>query len=303
MTTSPPYECSVCYKNMKTKQRLLIHFRVHTGERPFKCELCSCAYTQMGNLQTHIKRKHPSAVPEPSGGRMPRKPSQKVAMVVGGASNPPTVADVNTPWKTLVACFQGARKALTDARAASDAPADSKLACCDNTDTDRTAIIGETSVVNIAKDVVGHDASSFPTDLALSRDFRTGDVHGHATEQNVATVVNPVPEQVNPVPEVNPNAEDNDVEGVNDAKGKGLEEAVDLGCPPPGLVAPLSRQLAEEEAVEEESRGPEATAGEFRMINHCLAVLFVVVVDFSCSIWRCHSCGFNVIAFFWLIEP
>ena len=30
----------------------------HTGERPHKCQYCNTAFTQKGNLKTHIKRAH-----------------------------------------------------------------------------------------------------------------------------------------------------------------------------------------------------------------------------------------------------
>ena len=30
----------------------------HTGERPFVCPFCAYAFTQKGNLKTHIQRSH-----------------------------------------------------------------------------------------------------------------------------------------------------------------------------------------------------------------------------------------------------
>jgi KRAB domain-containing zinc finger protein len=35
------------------------HVTTHTTERPYKCHLCECEYTQKGNLMKHFGKKHP----------------------------------------------------------------------------------------------------------------------------------------------------------------------------------------------------------------------------------------------------
>ncbi|KAH3774544.1 hypothetical protein DPMN_175926 [Dreissena polymorpha] len=35
-----------------------MHIKKHTGERNYKCPYCISAFTQKGNLKTHIKRTH-----------------------------------------------------------------------------------------------------------------------------------------------------------------------------------------------------------------------------------------------------
>ena len=39
--------------------------RKHTGEKPHKCEFCQMAFTQAGNLRSHIKRVHSIETNEP----------------------------------------------------------------------------------------------------------------------------------------------------------------------------------------------------------------------------------------------
>jgi uncharacterized Zn-finger protein len=53
------YKCTECDKSFTQQAHLQIHFRKHTGERPFHCSFPNCfkSFTQLGNLKTH-ERKH-----------------------------------------------------------------------------------------------------------------------------------------------------------------------------------------------------------------------------------------------------
>ncbi|XP_063693612.1 zinc finger protein 85-like [Bolinopsis microptera] len=61
-TGEKPYKCDICSYSSTTSSNLTNHKRTHTGEKPYKCDVCSYSASQSGALASH-KRKHTGEKP------------------------------------------------------------------------------------------------------------------------------------------------------------------------------------------------------------------------------------------------
>ncbi|XP_072270269.1 sal-like protein 4 isoform X2 [Pyxicephalus adspersus] len=52
-SSSDPNECTICHRVLSCPSALKMHYRTHTGERPFKCKVCGRAFSTKSNLKTH----------------------------------------------------------------------------------------------------------------------------------------------------------------------------------------------------------------------------------------------------------
>lgn len=50
--------CPLCGKVFPSKYKLNRHYLIHTGEKPFQCQLCDFKCNQKVNLKNHILFKH-----------------------------------------------------------------------------------------------------------------------------------------------------------------------------------------------------------------------------------------------------
>lgn len=52
-----PDQCSICKQCFASRKSMLRHSRIHTGERPFRCDKCDLFFTRKDNLKAHQKTK------------------------------------------------------------------------------------------------------------------------------------------------------------------------------------------------------------------------------------------------------
>ena len=54
-TGEKPYTCKVCRNDFTQKSHLTYHMNIHTGDKNYHCEICNKTFSQSSNLTKHMK--------------------------------------------------------------------------------------------------------------------------------------------------------------------------------------------------------------------------------------------------------
>lgn len=54
-TGERPYSCDLCPQTFSMGTNLVRHRRIHTGERPYRCTVCAATFTQSNTLVDHMR--------------------------------------------------------------------------------------------------------------------------------------------------------------------------------------------------------------------------------------------------------
>ena len=62
-TEDRPFKCYLCEKGFKTKKQIIYHENIHLGLKAYKCNSCQSKFANNGDLNRHFKYKHTNEKP------------------------------------------------------------------------------------------------------------------------------------------------------------------------------------------------------------------------------------------------
>ncbi len=58
-TGERPFKCNICFKAFSIKHNMEIHRKIHSEQRPYVCTICNTSYKSRSCKMGHMKSRHP----------------------------------------------------------------------------------------------------------------------------------------------------------------------------------------------------------------------------------------------------
>lgn len=93
------YQCTICDKKLTSKWNLTVHNRLHTGEKPFTCEVCGKSFHQKVELKLHARNNHENPRKLQHNKKVKTARTSKLAKTVGStvSKKSKSMSDIRVP--------------------------------------------------------------------------------------------------------------------------------------------------------------------------------------------------------------
>lgn len=170
-TGEKPYLCQQCGAAFAHNYDLKNHMRVHTGLRPYQCDSCCKTFVRSDHLHRHLKKDGCNGVPSRRG-RKPRVRGGAPEPTLGSAVPPPGAPGSAPPGSPDVTA--AAATATTTATATARRNGQEKHFKDQEEDEEATSPDGSSGRLNVAGTTGGDDSGGGPPGATADGNFTAG---------------------------------------------------------------------------------------------------------------------------------
>lgn len=97
-TGERPYKCNLCDYSCAQSSKLTRHMKTHyvEGKESFKCTICGVPYAVYSSLEKHVKKKHGGVLPRSNFGPLMGLPLNAANLLASTFKNPVSVGGINS---------------------------------------------------------------------------------------------------------------------------------------------------------------------------------------------------------------